>query len=655
MDTQNTRPRSAFGRAIDSVPLFVVAAAVLLALLMSFYFVLLLNMGTISDKTRDLKEHPYAVTAATGRMETLLMQADTLDDRLAFTRTPATIESVRDEFAVIDVQFQHELAEVSERYLADPAAPERLAHLYGEFKEEQAALLELSASGASNAEVEAALVGNVDPRIDEMLQVNADIMEGAAGMFDQLYNTAAVTREQTVATATVLMASVIGSLALFLAVLFRKNRQQRELEESLRRALDDAQQANEAKSRFLSSVSHDIRTPLTAIIGLTDIALDRTDQQARVDESLEKIKLSSHHLLNLVNDVLDMSKIESGQTDIERAPFDLRSMMEGLATITAPQAVAKGLDFQVFRCDVGEGAVIGDETRVSQVLINLLGNAVKYTEPGGHVRFGAYEIDKDLASELPAGAPADDDMRLIRFVVEDDGIGMAQDFVSRMFEPFEREDVPARFAVEGTGLGMSIAKDLIDLMGGLILVESARGVGTTLTVDLPFWPCDAPRPAAPESDCLGAFASVSSFGASRPCWEHVRVLLAEDNELVGEISEEFIVSTGATVDRAWDGLEALDLIERAPAGYYDLVFMDVQMPRMDGLQAARAITGACERVGRVRPPIVAMTANAYAEDRTRAYDAGMDDYLVKPIDQGAIARMFERYAKPAPAGGEGIE
>ena len=642
MDTKTTRSRSAIGRIIDSVPLFVVTAVILLILLLSFYFTLLFNMETISTKTHDLKEHPYAVTAATGRMETLLMQADTLDDRLAFTRSPKTIESVQREFAEVDEQFRRELAEVSSRYLADPTEPARLRELYDEFKKEQAVLIKLSASEAPDEAVEAYLVERIEPRIEEMLQINAGIMAGAARMFDQLYSTVSDTRDQTVATATVLMASVVGSLVLFLLVISRKTRQQRELEENLRRALEDAQLANEAKSRFLSSVSHDIRTPLTAIIGLTDIASEYTDDRERIDESLEKIKRSSHHLLNLVNDVLDMSKIESGQTDLEHVPFNLRSMIEGLAIITVPQTVAKDLEFEVFRCDVGEEMVIGDETRVSQVLINLLGNAVKYTEPGGHVRFGAFEVD--------GSSIAVDGARVFRFIVEDDGIGMAQDFVSHMFEPFEREDVPARFSVEGTGLGMSIAKNLIDLMGGSILVESARGMGTTFTVDLPLQACDGDSAAdALESDARDPLPPAADPASSLVSWDHVRVLLAEDNELVGEISEEFISATGATVDRAWDGREAVELLEQSPVGFYDLVFMDVQMPRMDGLEATRAIVETCERARRPCPPIVAMTANAYAEDRARAHAAGMDDYLVKPIDPSAISRMFERYVRSAEA------
>lgn len=639
------------GRLLNSNVAFSVGIAVIAGLLIAFYAMLMVNMGSIAEKTEDLKEHPFTVAVSAGRAETLLMQVKTLDDRLAFARSPETVASVKAEFDLIDGEVQQKLDTIAARHRGNSGKAQDLVRQYAEFREQQQKLIELAEGSASDEEVARFLRDNIDPRIEAMYADNLSIIEGASRSFDQLYDTVAATRADTIVTATVLMVAVIASFSLFVAIIRRKNRQQEQLQESLREALEAAQEANEAKSRFLSNVSHDIRTPLTAVIGLTDIALEHAEEPGRVSESLAKIKLSSHHLLNLVNDVLDMSKIESGQIDLSRAPFDLANLVEMLVSIVRPQADVKRLDFSVSCCELGSGMVVGDEMRVNQILINLLGNAVKYTEPGGTVSFsiselGADEVERSRAEgvRLPDGGKADPHgrARVVRFVVEDNGIGMSEEFVERIFEPFEREDAPTRFTVEGTGLGMSIAKNLAERMGGVISVESARGRGSRFTLVLPFEDYgDAPSEAVPLEG--SPLPGRSSRNVPEGSWSHARVLLAEDDEIVGEIAEEFVKRTGAAVDRAWDGQEALNLMERAPEGFYDLVFMDVQMPRLDGLEAARAIVESFERSGRKRPPIIAMTANAYVEDRKRAFDAGMDGYAVKPIGKDEIFRLFEEY------------
>lgn len=676
-----------FGRLRTSDAAFAAAAALITLLLASFYAVLMVNMDSMSSKTEALKEHPYTVTVAAGRAETLLMQVRTLDDRLVFANTPETVASIRTEFDRIDEEVHDALSQVAERHRGNVQKAQGLVGQYDDFRVAQNALVELAESGAPDAEVAQFLAESIDPRIDAMLVDNSEIIKGAARSFDQLYETMSATRTGTVLTATVLMVAVIGAFSLFIVTISRKNKQQEQLQESLRKAVDAAQEASKAKSRFLSNVSHDIRTPLTAIIGLTDIALERTNDPDRVEESLAKIKLSSHHLLNLVNDVLDMSKIERGQVDISHEAFDLRTTVEALVSIVRPQADTKHLSFKVARCDVSEGLVKGDEMRVSQILINLLGNAVKYTEPFGLVRFSIMELLPDEIEQARREGlltpdrvvPAGQRTRAFRFVVEDNGIGMSEEFVARIFDPFEREDVPTRFSVEGTGLGMAIAKSLVECIGGTIGVESARGRGTRFTLTLPFEACEvtveeevpaaspkerakalhqAPAKETPAAGDTAAAGDSPTAGcccrkadAPRPrprdgAWVGARVLLAEDDVIVGEIAETLIQRTGAVVDRAWNGCEALDLLKESPAGAYDLVFMDVQMPRMDGLQAARTIVQGCERDGCDHPPIIAMTANAYVEDRKRALDAGMDGYAVKPISQEEIYHLFETYVRP---------
>ena len=656
MKKVSSRKRDRFGHVLDSDPVYLIAALVLMVLLVSFYVVLLVNMNTIDTKTKDLKEHPYAVTVAAGRSETLLMQVRTLDDRLAFARTPETIASVKSEFAEIDEQLLTALEVIEQRHRGNPEKARALLDQYREFCVQQEQLIALSLSDAGDEEIANLLATDIDPRIDEMLVLNTDIIDAASHSFDQLYATVSTTRQDAIFTSTVLMAAVMVSLALFFLAIRRKNRQAEELHKNLRRAVASAQEASEAKSRFLSNVSHDIRTPLTAIMGLTDIALENVDNRDRVKESLEKVQLSSHHLLNLVNDVLDMSKIESGQIDLSSKPFDVRAVVETLGSIVRPQADSKHLAFTIVRVDVDDGLVLGDEMRVSQVLINLLGNAVKYTEPNGLVRFAVEELrgderetfaeQHDISLVPTSCLEFDLRVRLIRFIVEDNGIGMSQEFMSRVFDPFEREDVPTRLSVEGTGLGMSIVKNLADLMGGSVQVESERGHGSRFTLVLPFEAC-AGASCEQHMERAVEVEVPSVDEPDDPCsWPDVRVLLAEDNEIIGEIAEEIIASTGATVERAWNGLEVLDLLEGAPEGRFDLIFMDIQMPGMDGLEAARIAVDRYREAGRARPPIIATTANAYEEDRQRAFEAGMDGFAVKPLGKNEICSLFQSFVYP---------
>lgn len=394
-------------------------------------------------------------------------------------------------------------------------------------------------------------------------------------------------------------------------------------------------------------------TPLTAIMGLVDIAVEHIDERDRVKECFDKVQLSSHHLLNLVNDVLDMSKIESGQINLCCKPFDLHVVVETLGSIVRPQADSKHLTFSVLRVDVEDGLVLGDEMHVNQVLINLLGNAVKYTEPSGTVSLAVEELRGDERVEYAAQhglslEPTSHDgfdmrIRLIRFIVEDDGIGMSKEFMSRLFDPFEREEVPTRLSVEGTGLGLSIVKNLADLMGGTVQVQSERGRGSRFTLVLPFEACEGDACKLQLEESIEAERSDAAVSAVSCSWQHVHVLLAEDNEIIGEIAEEIIASTGATVERAWNGLDVLDLLEGAPEGRFDLVFMDIQMPGMDGLEAARLVVERYREAGRARPPIIATTANAYEEDRRRALDAGMDGFAVKPIGKSEVCHLFATF------------
>lgn len=429
----------------------------------------------------------------------------------------------------------------------------------------------------------------------------------------------------TTGIAIALIVALLAIAITLLCIIWYKDRQQHSLQKDLEDALAAAQSANEAKSRFLAGVSHDIRTPCSAVIGLTEIAQHYADDPQHVRECLEKIERSSHHLLGLINDVLDVSKIESGQLLLVDEPFSLQRLLSDVEVIVHPQAVSKELSFTMVVETQACDWLCGDALHLKQVLLNLVDNAVKYTEPGGFVKLTVSKKDGNAAPTAPA---------LFCFEVSDNGIGMAPEFIGRVFEPFEREQVVETRHIEGTGLGMSIVKNVIDHMGGTISLCSARHQGTTFTVMLPL-----------TVRTLDGYQSHNETieRRLRRDFTGVRVLLAEDDEINAEIVCEHIGRAHAKVDWAHDGKEAVALALAAPPSRYHLIFMDVQMPRMDGLSASRTLCGVRDRDGRAIPPIIALTANAYVEDRHRAREAGMVDYLVKPISFEDVCRVLDGY------------
>ena len=490
-----------------------------------------------------------------------------------------------------------------------------------------------------------------------MLARNSEIIGSSHQSFDALFELAVKACAETALYATVLMAGVLAVLAVFLVTLRRRNAERDRLQKNLEAALETARHASQAKSQFLASVSHDIRTPCSAIVGLTEIAERHVGEKDRVEECLSKITLSSHHLISLINDVLEMSKIESGRFMLNDESFSLEELVSLVDVIAQQQARTKQLVFHMEADDVSGVYVRGDSLRLRQVLLNLIGNAVKYTEPGGEVRLrvrlerpGCVSPDRAPCTdeslmlgesrgtdfpETPCGGEGACGCALYRFEIEDNGIGMAPEFVGRIFEPFERERSDETRGIEGTGLGMSITKSIVDQMGGAIAVKSERHHGTTFTVDLPLCleRADAAKPL-PADDVVPTLPRRVDFSG-------VRVLVAEDDEINAEIACDIVGRTHAEVVWAHDGAEAVETVLGAPDGWFDLVFMDVEMPNMDGLEASRTLRDACRREGRPQLVIVAMTANAYVEDRRRAFDAGMDDYLVKPFGFADVCDVMD--------------
>ena len=410
-----------------------------------------------------------------------------------------------------------------------------------------------------------------------------------------------------------------GCLVLMAALAFLFVRYLRVLRQQmgeLARARAASEEASRAKSEFLSNMSHDIRTPMNAIVGMTQIARERQGDPVAVSECLDKIAVSSNHLLGLINDVLDMSRIESGRMELAEEPVSLEDVLEGAAAIVGPQAEARGIRFDVEK-NLECRTVRTDGTRLSQVLLNLLSNAVKFTPAGGLVTLSVAQ------GASPRGAG------YVRttLTVSDTGIGMSEEFLGRIFESFEREDSERVRKTEGTGLGMAIVKRIVDGMGGTVEVESAQGAGSTFRVVLDLERCedDGSREGSVDvADLAGA-----------------RVLVAEDNDLNWEVVSELLGACGLELEWAQDGRECVERFSASQVGHYDAILMDVRMPGMNGYEATRAIR-ALDRADAADVPVIAMTADAFAEDRERARACGMNAHVAKPIDLRETLRVIAR-------------
>ena len=392
-------------------------------------------------------------------------------------------------------------------------------------------------------------------------------------------------------------------------------------------ALEIAEKASQAKTDFLSNMSHDIRTPMNAIVGLTTLMENELDQPEKLAEHLHKLETSGQLLLGIINNILDMSRIESGKTTLSVEPMHLSQQLDQLSTMIRAQASEKAQTFTV-STHLRHENLLADPTRLNQVLMNILSNAVKYTPRGGHIRFEVEEL------------PRNEHYAKYRFVVQDDGIGMSKAYQKTLFAPFTREERSGTNRVQGTGLGMAITKNIVDLMGGSISVESATGKGTRFEVVLEF-PIDTEADAVPEAQALPE----EPEDVSPLCG--MNFLCAEDNAINAEILELLLKSKGAHCKICPNGQEIVDAFVRVKPGEYDMILMDVQMPVMDGLEAARRIRSSENPLGRVIP-ILAMTANAFLEDMQKSKEAGMDEHLSKPVDIDALEQTVNRFRVTPP-------
>lgn len=403
-------------------------------------------------------------------------------------------------------------------------------------------------------------------------------------------------------------------------IVFRDASAEKELQQSMKDAMTAAETASEAKSVFLSRMSHEIRTPMNAIIGMLQLAKKSVGDPEKTAENLRKIETASDHLLTLINEVLDLSKIESGKMVLASEPFRLRDLAEGAASVIRPQCEAKGQELSV-AISQGDDRFVGDPVRLHQMLVNLLSNAMKYTPEHGR-------IGLDVSMEGDAVLS----YQHVTFVVWDTGIGMAEEFVEHLFEPFLME---GRGADLGTGLGMSIVKNIVTIMGGDIHVDTGPDKGTTFTVTMSLLRPDDPQACAPAPEEEAARGDVAGL----------HVLLVEDNELSAEITKELLEDEGLAVEVARDGKEACEAFGQSALGSFDVVLMDVRMPVMNGYEATRCIR-ALDRPDAATVPIIAMSANAFTDDVRASLASGMNAHLSKPIDMAQVIKAISRHLPP---------
>ncbi len=419
-------------------------------------------------------------------------------------------------------------------------------------------------------------------------------------------------------------ASFILLMAMLLVFVQYYRLTQRHVE-ILDMAKKEASRANESKSVFLSSMSHDIRTPMNAIMGMAEIALKNINDKNRVEDCLKKVQLSGKQLLGLINDILDISKIESGKLSLHVEELSLREVMDEIVSIIKPQTKERGQQFDIFTQDITAEHVWGDEVRLNQILLNLLSNALKFTPEGGHIKVYLFQEP----------SPEGENHVRTHFQVDDTGIGMSPEFLDKIFDSFERETSNQVHHTSGTGLGMSITKHIVDLMGGTIEVHSKQGQGSSFHVAIDFEKAEGvSKPKQEQTETTSDFTGK-------------RILLAEDNDLNWEIAEDMLSETGLDVERAENGAACVEKLQNSKPGYYSLILMDIQMPIMNGYEATKNIRASQHPDRNI--PIVAMTADAFSEDVERCLECGMNYHLSKPLDFGECKRILQQFLNPKDA------
>ena len=734
-----------------------VIAVFLLILLAGYYIISVSYTNSIIGGLENIKEHPFPVAIAAGKMETNSRELRLTVERLCTDRTIDTLDEVKRGLAENQGSSNQALETIVSLYLTDPPAAVKLKEQYNDMLEQQEYLIELcEQDGVSDETVMLYVKENIIPLLDEIDTALEILIHNAILMFDTLYLQSLSYKQIMFILTTVLISVIVVTLLLYRYVLSKREVEAVALQKQIAVA---AQAANDAKSQFLSSISHDIRTPMNAIIGMTTIASTRLDDKERVKDCLNKIATSSRHLLGLINDVLDMSKIENGKFTINKEPVCLSDFMHDFISIIQPQVKAKHLELDLSILGIEDEIVITDSLRLHQIMQNIMSNAIKFTRENGKISLRMEQAPYDREG-----------YSLYVFRFSDNGIGMSEEFQKVIFQPFERAATSTVSKTEGTGLGMSITKSIVDLMGGSISVTSRLNEGTTFTVSLPMQKeqqkeciatdllkdlrcliVDDDRDVCENTVLLlkeigmhsewvlnGADAVVyvesahkrhldynavildwqmpdmdgietarrirNKVGDTLPIiilsaydWTEIedearevgitaflakplfksrlyetmrntlmptpdtqmeqngliahdkasgRILLVEDNTLNAEIAQTLLTDYGLHVDVASDGNEALEFF-RADTNKYDIIFMDVQMPVMDGYHATAAIRDLESKNSKhSHTVIIGMSANAFKEDVDKALACGMDDYITKPIDIKKLQNLLRKFCKP---------
>lgn len=734
-----------------------VMAVFLLILLAGYYIISASYTNSIIGGLENIKEHPFPVAIAAGKMETNSRELRLTVERLCTDRTIDTLDEVKRGLAENQGSSNQALETIVSLYLTDPPAAVKLKEQYNDMLEQQEYLIELcEQDGVSDETVMLYVKENIIPLLDEIDTALEILIHNAILMFDTLYLQSLSYKQIMFILTTVLISVIVVTLLLYRYVLSKREVEAVALQKQIAIA---AQAANDAKSQFLSSISHDIRTPMNAIIGMTTIASTRLDDKERVKDCLNKIATSSRHLLGLINDVLDMSKIENGKFTINKEPVCLSDFMHDFISIIQPQVKAKHLELDLSILGIEDEIVITDSLRLHQIMQNIMSNAIKFTRENGKISLRMEQAPYDREG-----------YSLYVFRFSDNGIGMSEEFQKVIFQPFERAATSTVSKTEGTGLGMSITKSIVDLMGGSISVTSRLNEGTTFTVSLPMQKeqqkeciatdllkdlrcliVDDDRDVCENTVLLlkeigmhsewvlnGADAVVyvesahkrhldynavildwqmpdmdgietarrirNKVGDTLPIiilsaydWTEIedearevgitaflakplfksrlyetmrntlmptpdtqmeqngliahdkasgRILLVEDNTLNAEIAQTLLTDYGLHVDVASDGNEALEFF-RADTNKYDIIFMDVQMPVMDGYHATAAIRDLeSKNFKHSHTVIIGMSANAFKEDVDKALACGMDDYITKPIDIKKLQNLLRKFCKP---------
>lgn len=439
--------------------------------------------------------------------------------------------------------------------------------------------------------------------------------------FEIIPHTGWVTVKQQALVFLVAISIAVLATAICYLMLHRKQREKLYTEE-IRKSAEKARKANEAKTRFLFNMSHDIRTPMNAIVGFSGLLEKSIHDEKKSLDYIKKIRVSSDILLTIINQVLEMARIESGKITLSSESVNIREMVEAMNTVFESSLTKKSLEYQC-SLNVVHDQILCDKTKMEEIILNVVSNSIKYTNPHGKITVSIDELDSE-----------DEKNANYKVVVEDNGIGMSQDYLPHIFEEFSREHTSTETRVAGTGLGLPIVKSLVDRMGGTIEVESEEGKGTRFIMKFSF-------PVSLENQVREK--EKQNIPDITEKLEGKRILLAEDNDLNAEIAETVLVEAGIEVKRVEDGLQCIEELKKMPEKYYDVILMDVQMPNMDGYTATEKIRHLDD--SRAEIPIIAMTANAYDEDRRKAQEAGMDGFLAKPLDVDEMMRLLGKITK----------